>query len=192
MNVTREEAAKALDDIGKASDRVFQLKGYHHGAPHFIIWGLVWLFANCGSYFMPEYREYFWPAGLAFGFVASTITGILQSRKWPKGATASAAERRFGSRMGMTAGVVMAFIIAIVFIASPETSREVNAMISIVFPFLYMAGGIWAGWRLFAIGFVTAAAIIGGYIWIPEHFELWMGLFGGGSLLAGGIWLRTA
>ncbi len=192
MNVTRDEAAKALADIDKASDRVFKLQGYHHGAPHFIIWGLVWLFANCGSYFMPDNEKYFWPVGLAFGFLASMTVGILTSRKWPKGAVASAAERRFGSRMGMTAGVVMAFIVAIVFIARPESAREVNAMISIVFPFLYMAGGVWAGWRLFAIGFLTAVAIIGGYVWVPEHFALWMGVFGGGSLIAGGVWLRTA
>lgn len=192
MNVTREEAAQALADIDKASDRVFKLKGYHHGAPHFIIWGLVWLFANCGSYFMPANGQYFWLIGLALGFFASMTAGILASRKWPKGAAASVAERRFGARMGMTSGVVMAFIVAIVFIASPESDREVNAMISIVFPFLYMAGGIWAGWRLFTIGFLTAVAIIGGYVWVPEHFALWMGVFGGGSLIAGGVWLRTA
>lgn len=192
MNVTREEAAKALADIDKASDRVFQLQGYHHGAPYFIIWGLVWLAANSASYFLTDAARYAWPIALAFGFVASMIVGILQSRKWPKGKTASAAERRLGSRMGMTAGIVMLFIVCITLIAQPTDSREINAMISIVFPFLYMAGGIWAGWRLFAIGLVTGAAIIFGYFWLAEHFELWMGLFGGGSLIAGGIWLRTA
>lgn len=192
MNVTREEAAKALADIDKASDRVFQLQGYHHGAPYFIIWGLVWLAANSASYVLTDAARYAWPIALAFGFVASMIVGILQSRKWPKGKTASAAERRLGSRMGMTAGIVMLFIVCITLIAQPTDSREINAMISIVFPFLYMAGGIWAGWRLFAIGLVTGAAIIFGYFWLAEHFELWMGLFGGGSLIAGGIWLRTA
>lgn len=192
MNVTREEAAKALADVDRASDRIVQLKGYHHGAPHFIVWGLVWLFANTGSYFMPDNEQYFWPIGVGVGFVASLILGILQSRRWPKGERASAAERRFGSRMGMTAGVVMSFIVCIVLIARPQTSEEINAMISIVFPFLYMAGGVWAGWRLFAIGLVTAAAILVGYFWFTEHFALWMGLFGGGSLIAGGVWLRTA
>ncbi|MEZ6029034.1 MAG: hypothetical protein R3C46_04720 [Hyphomonadaceae bacterium] len=192
MNVTREEAAKALDDINRASDRVVQLKGYHHGAPHFIIWGLVWLGANSATYFIPGSDKYAWPAALAFGFVASMIAGILQSRKWPRGRHASAAERRFGYRMGMTAAVVMAFIVCITLIAQPSTSREINAMISIIFPFLYIAGGIWAGWRLLAIGLVTAAAIMIGFYWLPDHFDLWMGLFGGGSLIAGGIWLRTA
>jgi hypothetical protein len=94
--------------------------------------------------------------------------------------------------MGMTAGVSMAFIISVILIAQPETSDQGNAMISIFFPFMYMAAGIWAGWRLFAIGLVTAAAILVGYFWVTDYFDLWMGVFGGGSLIAGGIWLRTA
>jgi hypothetical protein len=192
MNVTREEAAKALADVDRASHRIGQLKGYHHGAPYFIIWGFVWLAANLTSYFLTDAAKFAWPVALGFGLVASAILGILQSRKWPKGERASAAERSFGSRMGMTAGIVMVFIVCIILIARPQSSQEVNAMISIVFPFLYMAGGIWAGWRLFAIGLVTAVAILVGYFWFAEHFELWMGLFGGGSLIAGGIWLRTA
>jgi hypothetical protein len=57
---------------------------------------------------------------------------------------------------------------------------------------MYMGSGIWAGWRLFAIGFVTAAGIMAGFIWIDDYYSLWMGLFGGGSLIAGGLWLRSA
>lgn len=192
MNVTREEAAQALDDISRANERVAQVQGYHHGAPYFIIWGLVWLAANTSSHFLPAQEKFIWPFALAAGFLISMATGILQSRKWAKGAGLREAERKIGARMGMTAGIVIAFVVCIVLIAQPESNREINAMISIIFPFLYMAAGIWAGWRLFAIGLVTAAAIMAGYFWIAEYFALWMGLFGGGSLIAGGIWLRTA
>lgn len=192
MNVSREEAAKALAEVGRANDRIIELHGYHHGAPFFIIWGLVWMGANITSYFVPEWEKIAWPIGVGIGFVLSTILGVRQSQGWKRGPATPTAQRRFGFRMGMTGLVVMGFIIATLYIARPETGREVNAMVSIIFPFLYMAGGIWAGWRLFAIGLVTAVAIIGGYTFIPEHFELWMGVFGGGSLIAGGIWLRTA
>jgi hypothetical protein len=84
------------------------------------------------------------------------------------------------------------FIACLIFISRPETSRDANAMISIFFPFMYMGSGIWAGRRLFAIGFVTAAGIMAGFIWIDEYYPLWMGLFGGDSLIAGGLWLRSA
>ncbi len=192
MNVTREEAAQALTDISMANERIVQLKGYQHGSPFFIIWGLVWFAANGGSYLMPDLQKLIWPISLAIGFIASLLVGILQSRKWPREAGTPHVERNIGSRMGMTAGVVMAFVVCIVLIAQPQSNREINAMISIVFPFLYMAGGIWAGWRLFAIGLITAVAIMGGYFWMQEYFSLWMAIFGGGSLIAGGLWLRTA
>ena len=105
---------------------------------------------------------------------------------------AAALDRRVGSRIGMTSGVMMAFIATMILIAQPSSADEGNAMVSIFFPFMYMAAGIWAGWRLFAIGLVTAIAIIVGYFWMREYFDIWMGVFGGGSLIAGGIWLRTA
>ena len=191
MNVTRDEAAQALDDISKASDRVITLKGYHHGAPFFIIWGFVWLFANTITEFWPRYTQIAWISLLAVGMISSTILGIQQSRSVKPRAAASI-DVRIGRRIGMTSGVIFAFIFCLMWIARPESNREANAMISIVFPFLYMCGGIWAGWRLFAIGIVTAAAILVGYFYVKEWFDLWMGVFAGGSLIAGGIWLRTA
>jgi hypothetical protein len=190
MNVTRDQAAQALDDINKASGRIVRLKGYHHGAPFFILWGLVWLVANTVTQFQPEYARFVWPGGVAFGFVVSIILGFMQSRNIKP--SAASIDMRMGQRIGMTSAVFAVFIICLVYIAQPETQREGNAMISIFFPFLYMAAGIWGGWRLFAIGFVTATAIMIGFVWVRDWFDLWMGVFGGGSLIAGGLWLRSA
>lgn len=191
MNVSREEAAQALSDISRASDRIQQVQGYKHGAPHFIIWGLVWLSVNSVTQFVEGSDKYAWPIALGIGFLASMATGILQSRQREKGTEAGELQRRIGSRIGMTAGVVMAFIVCLSLITTPESNREINAMISIFFPFMYMAAGIWAGWRLFAIGLVTAAAIMVGFFMAGDYFAIWMGVFGGGSLIAGGLWLRT-
>lgn len=192
MNVSREEAARALDDIGKAGDRIAQLKGYHSAAPHFIVWGLVWLFANSVTQFMPGQQRLAWPIGVVIGILASSAHGFLHARKHPRGTAANQRERWIGLRSATTSIVMFGFIFCTMWIARPESDREINAMISILFPFIYMGCGVWLGWRLFVIGFVTAAAIMAGYFFIGEYFPLWMGVFGGGSLIAGGIWLRTA
>jgi hypothetical protein len=191
MNVTRDEAAKALGDIDKATSKVIELKGYHHGAPHFIVWGFVWLFANSITQFWRDYTQIAWLGLLGLGMVSSTVIGIVQARSI-KPSAGKPAEAGFGRKMGMTSGVIFVFIFCLMLIAQPETSRQTNAMISILFPFLYMCGGIWAGWRLFAIGLVTAAAILVGFFYVKEWFDLWMGVFAGGSLIAGGLWLRSA
>jgi len=191
MNVTREEAAQALSDINRASDRIVQLKGYHHGAPFFIVWGLVWLIANTASQFMPDQRNLIWGPAVLAGMVISAVIGVMQSRRMAAG-SANTINASIGRRIGLTSGIMLVFIFVITWIANPESSRDVNTIISIFFPFIYMAAGVWAGWRLFAIGFVTAAAILAGYVWVKDYFDLWMGVFAGGSLIAGGIWLRTA
>jgi hypothetical protein len=191
MNVTREDAAKALEEVSRASDRIVTLKGYNHGAPYFIIWGLVWLVANSITQFWPDQANLAWGPGIIIGMVASTVTGVFQSRTRRTGAPSSF-DARTGWRIGLTSLIMLTFIACLIFIARPETSRETNAMISIFFPFIYMGAGVWAGWRLFAIGAVTAAGIVAGYMWIEDYYALWMGLFGGGSLIAGGLWLRSA
>lgn len=191
MTVTRDEAAKALADIGKATDKVVELKGYHQGAPHFIVWGFVWLIANSITQFYPQYAMIAWISLLACGMVASTALSILQARNAQPGA-ATSLPPGMSRKMGMMSGTIFAFIFCMMWIAQPDTNRQANAMISILFPFLYMCAGIWAGWRLFAIGFVTAAAILFGYFYVKDWFDLWMAVFAGGSLIAGGLWLRSA
>jgi hypothetical protein len=191
MNVTRDEAAQALKDIDKASDKIVQLKGYHHGAPYFMVWGFVWIIANTVTQFWPQYANIAWMTCLGAGMVTSTIIGITQSRNVKPG-PAAAITPRIGRNIGITSGIMFGFIFCLISIARPETNREINAMISILFPFLYMCAGLWAGWRLFAIGVVTAIAIMVGFHYIHEWFDLWMAVFAGGSLLAGGLWLRSA
>jgi hypothetical protein len=189
MNVTRDEAALALAEIGKAGEKVGRLKGYHQGAPHFVLWGLVWLGANVATQFGVG-EGLAWPVGTLVGFAGAIVIGVLQNRG-AKSPTSSF-DKRIGMRIGLVAIVVAALIFCLINIAQPHSNRQLNAMISILFPFMYMLGGIWAGWRLFAIGFVTAAAILFGFYFVKDWFDLWMGVVGGGSLIASGIWLRTA
>jgi hypothetical protein len=192
MNVTRDEALQALKDIDKAGGKVSRFKGYHHSGWHFVVWGLVWLVANTVTQFWPEQLGTVWIVCLIAGVVSGTILGTLQGRT--KGAASVAPEggQKMGLRIALTAAVLFVFIFCLLNIAAPESGRQINAMISIVFPFMYMAAGLWAGWRLLAIGAVTAAAIMFGYYYVQDWFDLWMGVFGGGSLIAGGLWLRSA
>ncbi len=195
MNVSREEALDALSEIDKAGGKMNRLQSYRSSAVFFIIWGLVWFAANLGAYYQPQHSGVIWLVAIAIGSIASTLYGMRLTR----GAASEAGSPRdaqaaswMGKRMALTSGLVFAFLISLGLILQPTNGAEINALISIFFAFLYMGMGVWLGWRLFAIGLVTAAAILTGFYFFRDQFALWMAFVGGGALIAAGLWLRSA
>ncbi len=94
--------------------------------------------------------------------------------------------------MALLGAIGFGFFFSMAAVTAPLSARQVDAFISLFFAFAYAIGGVWGGWRLMAIGLVAAAGILFGYFALHQHFYLWMGVVGGGALLAGGLWLRKA
>ena len=88
--------------------------------------------------------------------------------------------------------MLIAFFIATELVLPNLSPRQNSAYLSLFWAFAYMFAGVWRAWRLFTIGLVTALLILFGYFELQEHYFLWMGVVGGGALLAGGLWLRRA
>lgn len=191
MSITQSDAVEALNQIGHAAGKVGRLKAYRHSGVYFIIWGLVWLGANLATHLRPDDAGVAWMVAIAIGFAASLGLGVIQNRR--RAALADGWSPPVPSwKVGLTSLVYFGFFVCLFAINAPQSGDQANATISIFFAFAYMAGGVWLGWRLFAIGLVTAAAIMGGFYLLPDMFSLWMGVVGGGALIAGGLWLRSA
>lgn len=191
MNVTRQEAAEALSEIGKAGGKVVQLKQYHHTAPHFILWGLVWLVGNSVTGLWPEQAGLAWAIVVPAGMIGSFLLGFLSYRREQRPAQPDGA-KHYAVRFVLLGLAFSAFFSSIFYFNPPDSAMQASAVVSIFFAFLYIGFGLWFGWRLFAVGVVTAALIAAGYTWLPEYFYLWMGVVSGGSLILGGLWLRSA
>lgn len=193
MSVTREEAVEALGQVRRADRRMHELKLYSHAAPHFMIWGAVWLIAYSVTDLAPSWTNWAWVACLIVGGIASFVAGMTAHRRRPEqGQTAEQAASAYGSRFAAL-GVVFFLFFLCLFVINPATSsRQGSTLMAIAFPFLYMGAGVFAGWRLFAIGAVAAALIMSGYFLVQEHFYLYMGAVAGGSLILAGLWLRKA
>ena len=194
MNVTRDEAARALEDIGQAGSRMRRLGRYADLAPSFMLWGLIWFAANLVTEFRPELASLAWMVGsLLIGTPLTLFFTIRYARR--TGARlrqAGVDSKALGGQMALLGGIAWAFFASIIAVTAPLNGRQVDAFISLFFAFAYAIGGVWGGWRLIAIGGTTAAAILFGYFAIHQHFYLWMGVVGGGALFAGGLWLRKA
>lgn len=194
MNVTRDEAAEALGEIGRAGRRMSRLQSYNYFAVYLVIWGVVWLVANSITDVRPQWVSLTWGVMVSLGGAASFIVGLWVSSRMKRRSGMMGDEPRiaFSMRFMLLGVVLFCFFICLFAIVGPLGMRQVNTVISLFFPFVYMGVGLFAGWRLFAIGAVTAALIMVGYLWITEHFFLWMGFVAGGALIAGGLWLRKA
>ena len=194
MNVTRDEAAQALDEIGRAGGKVRRLSFYADMAPNFILWGVIWLVANLVTEFRPDLSGRAWTVGtLIIGAPLTLYFTIRHARR--SGARmrqAGVDPKQLGSKYALLGVIAWAFFASIIAVTAPLNARQVDAFISLFFAFAYAIGGVWGGWRLIAIGGTAAAGILFGYFFLEQHFYLWMGLVGGGALFAGGLWLRKA
>jgi len=194
MNVTRDEAAEALGEIRRAGIRMQQLQAYSGAAPHFMIWGAVWLVAYSVTDLWPHYSNWAWSICLTIGVGASFAAGymIRRNRKRAPDESKDVAASAYSARFAVLFVVFFFFFLCIFTVNPVETTRQGSTLISILFPFMYMAVGAFAGWRIFAIGAVAAALIMVGHFFLREHFYLYMGVVAGGSLMLAGLWLRKA
>jgi len=52
--------------------------------------------------------------------------------------------------------------------------------------------GLFGAPRLLVTGIGVYVLTLAGYFLLPQIFQLWMAAVGGGGLIIGGLWLRTA
>ena len=177
------EAAHALEEIDVARARSSIFSGYAYSAPWFVLWGVVWLIANCLTDLLPHMGGRIWAIATPIGVLGSIALAFRPSPV--------TAHRRAWQSLA-TSAVGFAFVFAAFFILRPQSGAQINAFISVFVASAYMLQGIWRGWRIFALGLALAVATIGGYVYLGAHYALWMGVVGGGALILGGLWLRTA
>jgi len=176
MTISTQDAAAALRDIEDAQARSRRLRGYQNGAPHFIIWGVVW-FVGYGLTDVFGQANATWAVLVPIGVIA----GIFAKR----GASGAA-----GWRYAATGLAILAFVFATFALMWPVSGRQISAFIPLVIALLYVLGGLWAGPRYAVTGIAVAALTLAGHFFIGAHFLLWMAFVGGGALVLAGLWLR--
>jgi hypothetical protein len=177
MAVTPQDAAAALREIEETQARSTTLRGYQHAAPHFLIWGVVWIVGYGLSDVFRGHANAIWGVLVPIGLVA----GLFVKRD---------ASRAVSWRYAATAVATLLFFAATFFVMWPVSGRQISAFIPLVVALLYVLGGIWGGRRYVVAGIAVAALTLVGFVWLSTHFLLWMAIVGGGALILAGLWLR--
>ncbi|MDZ7939195.1 MAG: hypothetical protein U5M53_13340 [Rhodoferax sp.] len=183
MTITPEQAGEALqsiEDTGRHSARLYR---YRLASPYFLLWGLGWALAYTLTHFFPKHAGASWLAVDVAGLAGSWL--LMRARP--------STARHHGAWRLMGAGLVLVgFVAASMAVLQPTSGRQISTFVTLVLAAAYALVGLWAGWRLVAIGALVAGVSLIAYFWIGTYFNLWMAFAGGGGLVAVGVWLRKA
>lgn len=182
--ISPEEAAEALRQV-EASRATFRAAlGAHRGYQHLWLWGAVWV-AQCLACQLVPSRHWIWQVCCAAGVLGSTTIGWVQGRN-----VRAPVDRRFLAVLATI--IVFGIFIWPVLLRTrmpAETSWTYSALVAMQ---CYIVAGIWFDSYLLAVGVITSVLILAGYWFFPVWFWWWMAVFGGGSLIASGFYVKHA
>jgi len=183
MSLSPAEAQSALKDIERTEQRSAASQHHRHSAPYLILWGVVWAIGYAVTASAPTI-SWTWAPLIAIGAIGSILLARRQSRAQSEG---------FGWRYFASFAVIALFINALIAVMGPITYNQMSALIPLVIGVYYALIGLSTrGWRMLPLGLALIAFTTIGYFMLPEHFLYWMAGVGGGGLILGGLWLRSA
>lgn len=187
MTVTRNDAAAALHDVDSARRRSLALFQYGLASPFLLLWGVLWVVAGAIAALSPEYTGIGWIVIDTIGLAGTGVLIDVQSRR--HGET-SGGNRLY--RCVATGAVVAAFVALTLLVFAPVSAVEGLTFITLVLAAAYAVAGCWAGGRYAAVGAVLAVLAIGFFRLAPELVPIVVPFAGGGTLILGGLWMRSA
>lgn len=188
MEITRSEAAAALQDVERMQARGMEMRGYRIAGPHLILWGAIWA-VGYGLMAVRPQSEWglIWLPLDAIG-IAVSIVGL--------GAGSYSRERKGAGGMGwrMMIGIlfVALFMAATYTVFAPATPMPMIVFPGMVVGMIYVAAGLAWMTRLAWIGASIFLLTIVGFLLFQPWLLWWMAVVGGGGLALGGLWLRKA
>lgn len=186
MPISTEEAAEALKNIALVQRRASILKGYERGAPHLILWGLIWVVGYGLSDVVPSIAGTSWLVLNVVGVAGNFLLGRAAVVGVPM------AGECYGRRFAALSATLLAFILATYYVMKPRDALQFGAFPALLVATIYTVVGVWRGVRWAASGVVVGMCTVAGFALFKGHFMLWTAAVGGSTLLVTGFWLRRA
>lgn len=183
MQLSPQEAAAALAEVERARATMRHTIRAHRGHLHLWIWGLAWIVMPLLAYFGGDAASRYFPVVCLLGGIASAVAGFSQGRQ-----IKAPIDRRF---FGMLAALFLFAVIYPLILHARLDAKAAYAYIALVVMQGYVIGGLWTDTYLLWVGLLITALILIGVFFFPAVFWLWMAVFGGGTLLVTGFYVRN-
>ena len=195
MTLDKAQAARALADIDQSQRYSSSLYSYGLASPYLILAGVMWLVADLLTQFSPFGKAWIWPIVSLIGTVGFFGLSIAQTRSgsgFASGPVASAKRGLFWRFLVVWLAIFAFMIATFAIYGLQDGGRQQHSFIGVFCGCLYVAVGAFMGWRMVAIGAALAVLSIVGFFVVHDYYLAYMGVVGGGALIASGLWLRTA
>ena len=181
-HISPQEASALLADVDAARATMRRTIREHRGHYHLWIWGAVWIAMPLTAQFGGDYAARFFPWLCLGGGVLSGIVGFVQSRQ---------VRQPTNTRLIIALGTIWAFAFLFpIVLHAPLHARNLYAFCCLVAMQTYIIAGLWTDTYLLWVGIIVTALILCGVFVFPGIFWLWMAVFGGGTLVLTGFYVR--
>jgi hypothetical protein len=182
MNISPEEAARALGEIEASRAAIRTAIRMHRGHYQLWLWGGIWVaMALLGQFYgMRGLRLFPWIC-LA-GLVPSFVIGYAQRSE-----VRIPGDKRF---LRVLVAIIIYSVIWPFVLGWPANPKFEFAYTALTTMFYYVVAGIWFDSYLLRTGLLISALILTGLFFFPSIFWWWFAVFGGGTLIGTGFYVR--
>jgi hypothetical protein len=182
MNVSQEEAARAIQEIETSRAAMRTLVRAHRGHLYLWIWGAVWIAISLVNLMAAPRSGMPSNCLAAAGVVATFAVMFFQSMR---------VRIRVNMRFMGVCIAILAFSYGVwpMMLGWPHTAKAAFGYSTLVWMQLYVVAGIWFDNYLLWLGVAVTALLLAGFIFFPGFFWMWS-LLGGLTLLGTGFYVR--
>jgi hypothetical protein len=183
MQLTTAEAQAALREI-EASRLAFRRAiRANRGYQYLWLWGVIWIGLALGAIYAPRHEGLIAPVLSGAGTLASFALGWRKSRQ-----VRSPVDRRFLGALGVV--LIFGLFVWPTLLGGFHDARALCAYACLLPMQCYIMAGIWFDNHLLWVGLLVSALLLVGFFWFLPIFYWWVAVFGGGTLIGSGFYVR--
>ena len=181
ISLNPAQAQAALREIELIASRTRKAIAQGPASAMLILWGCVWAAGFSFTEFFPERAGTAWLVLDLCGIVGSIVVGLLPRRPVTGGGDV---------RVGIFWMLLFLYAGLWMWMLRPVNGVQIGAYWATVPMFGYVVGGLWLSRFFIFLGALVTVLTILGLTLFHQHFNLWMAVLGGGSLVVAGIYIR--
>ena len=186
MNISSTEAEEELAAIQRMMQKTRHSIASGGTYITLIVTGIIWLFGFLCTQFVPEISGYVWTVGSILGTILGTVLGFRMGKRVRSPSTVPMAKR-----IGLFWLFLILYGVTTIAIVRPTDGKQATIFIILFIMLGQLSMGLLLSfsstwWALP----ITALALVG-YFLFPGIFYLWMGVLGGGGMIALGLYIRS-